>query len=315
MSDTLVLNKKPIALKRLQTKPFKFNIKQATSLLRPYVMIAPSLLILSLFVLYPIGYMVYLSFFKWNLIGEKVFVGLQNFTYLIADKDTWTVLRNTATYTFWTVLLSISLALLLALYLKKGTFVNRILQSIVFSPYIISLVSVSFVWMWMMDNDYGLINALMQALHLPKLGWLTDTRIAIYSLVIVSVWKNLGYNALIIISAMQAIPSNIYEAAKLDKTKGIRTFYKITFPMVSPTLFFLLLMDLIASFKVFETVNIMTNGGPVISTTSLVFSIYQYGFRFHKIGYASALGVFLMIIIAICTLLYFRVLSKKVYYR
>lgn len=281
----------------------------------PYLMVAPSLGILALFVLYPIGYMIYLSFYKWNMIGPMKYVGLQNFINLWNDADFWNVMGNTFQYTFFTVGLSVALGILVALHFKKNTFVNKIMQSVLFAPYVVSLVSISFVWMWLMDTDFGLLNYALGLFGIDKVGWLDDPRVAMYSLILVSVWKSLGYNTMILLSAMQAVPSSLYEAASLDKGRPAGVFFKITFPMISPSLFFLTLMNMIGAFKVFETVAVMTQGGPVNSTNSLVYDIYQYGFQFYKIGYASAMGVVLMVIIGVLTLLYFWGLSRRVHYR
>lgn len=166
-----------------------------------------------------------------------------------------------------------------------------------------------------MDADYGLLNVILKSFGLEPLGWLTDSSLALYSLVIVSVWKSIGYYTLIFIAGLRSIPKDLYEAAELDNSSGFRTFSKITLPMLSPTIFFVVITSFIACFKVFETIAIMTNGGPANSTNTIVYYIYQYGFRFFKIGYASAAGVILLLIISICTLLYFKFMSKRVYYR
>lgn len=281
----------------------------------PYAMVAPAMVVFGLFTIYPIFYMIYLSFFKWNLIGEKVYIGVKNFTDMFANPDFWQVLGNSLYYMVATVFFSIALALLLAVYLKKDTRINRALQSVVFTPYIVSLVSVAFVWMWLMDSDYGLLNYILELLHLPKVGWLEDPKVAMNSLVLVSVWKSLGYNAIILISAMQAVPGYLYEAAALDRAKPATVFFKVTLPMISPSLFFLTLMNIIASLKVFETVNIMTQGGPMNSTNTLVHELYLYGFSYYKIGYASALGVVLMVVIGLFTIAYFWALGRRVHYR
>lgn len=311
MNETKVLS---------QGRPFtlpkeKFSLRKIGRTLLPYAMVTPSTVILSVFVLYPIGYMIYLSFFKWNMIGPKVFIGLDNFKNLFSDADFWVVLRTSFSYMFLMVALSITLALLLAFCLKENTRINKILQSVVFIPHIVSLVSIAYIWSWMMDSDYGLLNYLLGFLNIPHIRWLEDPNIALFSLILVSVWKGVGYNTIILISSMETIPRYLYEAASLDNAKPHTVFFKITLPMVSPTLFFLTLMNMISAFKVFETVKLMTKGGPVNSTNTLVYSIYEYGFQFYKIGYASAMGVVLMVIIGACTLIYFRGLSRRVHYR
>ncbi len=166
-----------------------------------------------------------------------------------------------------------------------------------------------------MDSDYGLLNFLIGAVGLEPVNWLESPKIALFSLILVSVWKGIGYNTIILISAMQTIPEFLYEAASLDRAKKSTVFFKITLPMISPSLFFLTLMNMISAFKVFETVNIMPQGGPMNSTNTLVYNIYQYGFNYYKIGTASAIGVVLMAIIGICTFLYFQALSSRVHYR
>lgn len=279
----------------------------------PYTFIAPSMVIFVVFMIYPIFYMIYLSFYKWNMLSAKEFIGTANFMNLIHSKEFGQVLLSTVKFMVGTVSGSVIIALLLALYLKSNTRINRFLQSILFAPYIVSLVSVAFIFMWMMDTDRGLLNFILQLFQLPKVRWLDNPKVAIYSLVLVNIWKGVGYYTLIFISAMQSVPAYLYEAAKLDKAGKIKIFFSITLPMISPTLFFVTLTGIIAGFKVFETINIMTRGSN--STNTLVYSIYEYGFSFYKIGYASAMGVVLMIIIGIMTLLYFKALSKKVYYR
>ena len=301
----------PAAQTQLQKKSLFSKILTA---MRPYLMVAPAMAVFGVFILYPIFYMIYLSFFDWNLIGEMKYIGLENYTDMLSDKDFWQVLGNSVYYMVMVVIFQMILSLLLAAYLNRNTRVNRILQSIAFTPYITSMVSVAFIWMWLMDSDYGLLNYLLSLIGLGPVGWLSDPKVAMNSLVLVSVWKGLGYNTIIIMSVMQSVPGYLYEAAALDKTPKWKAFWKITLPMISPTLFFLALMNIIAALKVFETVNIMTQGGPMNSTNTLVYNIYQYGFDYFKIGYASALGVALMVVIGFFTLIYFRVLSKRVYY-
>lgn len=281
----------------------------------PYLMTAPAMAVFTIFSLYPIVYMVYLSFFKWNMMGPRKFIGLQNYTELLSSREFGQILGNSMYYMVLSVSLSLVLSLLAALFLRKDTRWNRFLQASVFAPYIIPLVSISFIWIWFMDFDYGLLNYIIGLAGLPPVDWLSDPRIALTSLVIVSVWKNLGFNTLILVSAFQTIPAYLYEAAALDKAKPSKVFWSITFPMISPTLFFLALTNIIASFKAFETVAIMTRGGPANATNTLVYYIYQYGFEFFKIGYASAVGVVMMVIIGICTIAYFTVLDRRVHYR
>lgn len=281
----------------------------------PYMMVLPAFVILAVFLIYPIFYMAYLSFFEWNMIGELKYVGFNNFVKLFNNADFYQVFWNSMYYMFFTVIISIFISVLLAVYLRKNTRINEFLLSFAFAPYIVSLVSVSFIWTWLMDVDYGLLNYLIGRLGFGPVAWLDDPKIALFSLVIVSVWKSIGYNTVIINSALQTIPNYLYEAAELDEAKPITVFFKITLKMLSPTLFFLTLMNIIASFKVFETIAIMTQGGPQNSTNTFVYTIYEYGFKYYKIGYASAIGMILLIIISLLTVIYFKMLNKRVHYR
>ena len=284
--------------------------------LRPYAMIFPAILIFCLFFIYPIGYMIYLSFHDWNFVSPvKDFVGTSNFIYLLSDRDFREVISNSFIYTFFTVFLTISLSLLLALWLNRGGAVYSFMQASIFSPHIISLVSVSMLWMWIMDADYGLLNWFLNLIGMESVMWLTSPDYALTSLILVAVWKGIGFNTLVFIAGLQSIPKDLYEAAELDHTPPWRRFLKITVPMLSPTLFFLTIIGVINSFQVFETINLMTAGGPINSTNTFVYYIYQYGFQFFKIGYASAAGVILLVILSVLTVVYFKVLSKRVHYR
>lgn len=282
---------------------------------RPYLMVAPAMIAIAAFSLYPICYMAYLSLFKWNLLGPKVFIGLKNYADLFSSRDFLAVLKNTLYFTALSVALSLTLSLAAALLLKRNTAVDRLLQGAIFAPYVIPLVSVSFIWIWFMDFDYGLLNYAIGLVGAAPIDWLSDPRYALTSLVVVSVWKSLGFDTIIMASALQSIPPYLYEAATLDKAGAFTRFRKITLPMLSPTLFFLALTNVIAALKSFETVAIMTQGGPGNATNTLVHYIYQNGFQFFKIGYASATGVVMAVLIGLITIAYFWALERRVHYR
>lgn len=283
---------------------------------RPYSMVFPSMFFFIVFFLYPIGYMIYLSFHDWNFISpEKEFIGLSNFIHLLQDASFREVMLNTTVYTFATVLFTITISLTIALWINHNGKIYSIVQAAIFTPHIISLVSISLLGLWIMDTDFGLLNWLIGLVGVGPIPWLTSDKYALASLIMIAVWKGIGFNALVIIAGLQSIPKNLYEAAELDQASPVRTFTKITVPMLSPTLFFLTIIGIINSFQVFETINLMTKGGPINSTNTMVYYIYENGFRFFKIGYASAAGVILLVIVSVLTLIYFKVLSKRVHYR
>lgn len=281
----------------------------------PYLMVAPSMIVFILFSFIPIIYMIYLSFHDWNFVSPDMnFVGLRNFKQLMGDPRFIQTMSNTLLYTVLTVAGFVIFGLLIALALNKSTRIHSFMQSVIFAPYIISLVSISMLWLWLMDYDYGLFNFLLSRIGISPVRFLTDPNVVIYSLAAVSIWKGVGYYSLIFLSGLQAIPNDIYEAAALDNTPWYRKLFKITLPMLSPTIFFVGITSIIASFKVFETIAIMTQGGPINASNTLVYYIYETGFKFFNMGLSSAAGVILFVVIAILTFIYFKLMSSRVYY-
>jgi sn-glycerol 3-phosphate transport system permease protein len=289
--------------------------KRIWEAIRPYVMILPAMTGIILFVIYPVLYLIYLSFYKYNLMNKdkSKFIGFDNFKQIFTREDFYSALTNTVIYTVGVVVLTMLFSMLIAVWLNKKSRFNAVVQAGIFTPHIISIVSVALVWMWLMEPNHGILNFLLKAIGLPSSQWLQSSNTAMLSVIIVSVWQNIGYYTLIIIASLQSIPPSIYEAAALDNASKFKIFYKITLPLISPQLFFILIIITIGSFKVFDTVKIMTGGGPNNATTTLVYYIYE--FRTNSIGYASTTGVVLMAIIALLTFIYFQLLSKKVHYQ
>ena len=269
-----------------------------------------------IFTLYPIIYIFYLSTLSWDLSSEdKKFVGLNNYIRLLQNHEFQQSLSETAVFTFFMVFLSISLALVLAVWLNQKSRVRSFVQTAMFTPYVVSLVAVSILWMWIMDYDNGLLNFVVGVLGIPKVHWLDSPSTALISLIIIQVWKTLGYNTIILISGLQSISATLYETAKLDNAGRLTTFFKITVPLLSPSLFFLLIINITSSFQVFDSINVMTQGGPVNSTNLLVFWIYQTGFQFYNIGDAATGSVFLFLIVGTVTFINFKLLNKRVHYQ
>ena len=284
--------------------------------IKPYVLIGPAIFFIFVFVVYPIVCQIAISFTDWNLISPKNhFVGLKNYEALFTSRDFRQVVGNTVLYTVSFVAATLALALLLAFWLSNNTRINRLVQSVIFLPHITALVSVAMMFMWLMDPEIGVFNYVLGVLGLPKLQWLESSKTSMLSIVIVNVWKSLGYYTLVLLAALRGVPQELYEAAALDNASRSRSFFKITIPMISPTLFFLLVVMTILSFNVFDTVSVMTGGGPVNSTNVLVYFIYKNAFTYMKVGYASAAGTVLLVIVGFLTFFYFKLLDKKVYYR
>ena len=304
-------------MSRRKPKQDPHGAERAPHRLTPYLLVGPAMVLLLIFVFYPLVNLVYLSFFDYNLISEKTFVGLKNYEVLFFLKtDFLQALRNTAVYTITVLFFSLLLAVLFALWLEPESRMNRFLQKSMFTPYLISMVSCAYIWSWMYDADSGILNAMLELFGLPLSRWLNDSDLALFCVAAVAVWKSLGYYLILVLSSIRTIPTEILEAAALDNTPPVRKFFRITLPMISPQLFFLLITITISSFKVFDVVRVMTDGGPGNATDVLVTYIYRYAFQMNaRVGYASAAGTVLLVILMILTYFYFRVLSKRVYYR
>lgn len=289
--------------------------KKLKDILRPYLMIAPAMIGIFLFVVYPTIKLIQLSLYDFNLMNKakSIFVGTNNYTEILSRGDFYKSLENTALYTFGVVVLTVSIGILMALWLKRNTKFDFVIQAGLFTPHIVSIVSIALIWLWLMEPNVGFLNYVLKSFGLPTSQWLQSSNTALISIIIVSVWQAIGYYTIIIVAALKSISPNIYEAAALDRAKRFTVFYKLTLPLISPQLFFILIIMTIGSFKVFDTVRIMTGGGPNNATSTLVYYIYEY--RTTNIGYASATGVILMIIIVILTIIYFKLLSKKVFYQ
>jgi sn-glycerol 3-phosphate transport system permease protein len=298
-------------------KARKKSVDEKREMLIGYAAIFPAAVLLCLFTIYPVLYLVRMSFFNGSLISKnRKFVGLDNYIDLIQSDDFRKVISNTFVYTVLLVGMVMVLAVLIAVWLNgKKSRLNEVVQGFIFTPHIISLVSASLVFLWLMDPDIGLFNMVLGVFGARPFPFLNSPKTALFSMVLVMVWKSLGYYSLIIMAALQTIPSEIYEAAELDDTPAVRVFFKITLPMISPTILFTTVVATINSFRIFDTVNIMTQGGPVNATNTLVYYIYQYAFKFSKIGIASAAGVIMLAFVGILTFAQFGIGGKRVHYQ
>ena len=292
--------------------------KKRRECISSYAMIAPAILFLLTFVIYPMFHIIGLSMFKGNATNPyKKFVGLANYNDIFFVKtDFLEALKNTAIYTFFIVFILIFLSVVFAVWLYDDRKLNKIAQTAFFTPYLVASVSAAFIWSWLFSSDaYGLFNTILKAFGISPMNWLGNTSTAMACIIVMNTWKNIGYYALIILAALKAIPPEIYEAAKLDNASKVKTFWKITLPMLSPQLFFLLITITTGSFRVFDSVRLMTGGGPGTSTQVISLYIYNYAFqRNNSLGIGSAAGVVLMLVLILITLFDFKGLEKRVHY-
>lgn len=264
--------------------------------------LAPSLTLFSVFVYYPLLATAYNSLTKWNIVSPvQPFVGLANYVRLTEDQRFIAALTNTAVYSIGVVGSGMVLGLALGLLLNRRMVARGLYRTVLFAPFVTSLSAMALLWTWIFDRQFGLVNSFLRALSLPAPGWLSSTDWALPAIMIMALWHSLGYSTVIFLVGLQNVPAELVEAAKLDGATGVRLFWRITLPLLSPTTFFLLVTGLIASFQVFDAVAVMTQGGPLDATTVLVFYIYQSAFRFFEMGYASAIAMVLFLIVVTLT--------------
>lgn len=266
-----------------------------------YLFILPNYLILIVFLIIPILRTIQLSFCSYDLV-QSSFVGLANYTALLKDTVFRRSLFNTLVYSLCTIPIAMALGLLLALALNKLSYIRSFFRTVFFLPHILSIVAVSMAWLYMYDTNAGILNRLLKLVGMRSVPWLTDTSYALLSVCVVGIWATCGYNMLIFLSGLQAIPDYLYEAARIDGATPVHQFVHITLPMLSQTTFFIFIMACINSFQVFGQVYILTNGGPSNSTTTIAHQIYKNGFELYNMGYASAMAVVLMAAILLITL-------------
>lgn len=288
---------------------------QRTETRTAYMFLAPNIIGFLLFSLLPVGATLVISLLNWDLIRDPEFVGFQNYTTLLTKDPIFReVLFNTAYFVIGVVPASIIISLLLALVMNNGLKGISLFRAIFFIPVITSSVAVAMLWRWLYNTDYGLINVGLNALGLPYIPWLTSTNWAMPAVIIMAVWKSLGYNMVIYLAGLQGISPTLYEAAALDGAGGWARFRDITLPLLGPTTFFILVISVINSFQVFDLTFILTQGGPGVATTTIVMYIYDQGFRYFQMGYAAAIAWVLFIIIFLITLAQMQYQKRWVHY-
>jgi multiple sugar transport system permease protein len=280
----------------------------------PCLFILPCLVGLLIFTYAPVFMSLGLSFCYWNLLGHPQFVGLDNYIDVLQDPLFWKTLNNTVIFVVSTVSLEVVLALALAVLLTQALRCVGLFRTLFFLPFITPLVSVSLVWGWMYDPRFGLLNELIKLLGGQPIAWLYDPHWAMAAIILLRVWKDMGYNMVILLAGLQGIPMHLYESAALDGANAWQRFVKITLPMLTPTLFFVVMVSLINAFQSFDTVYLLTQGGPQNSTQVLVYWLFQNAFQFYKIGPASAIAYILFLIILAITLIQWWTRKRWVLY-
>jgi len=272
----------------------------------------PSLVVFCLFTIYPIVYSLYLSFFDCSLLGgSRTFVGLGNYARILASADFRASMSNTVKYAVGAVPVGATLSMFVAVLLNQKIRGRGFYRVAYFTPAVTSMVAVAMVWTWMFDPYYGLFNSLLGRIGINGPAWLADPRWSLPAMIIVGIWKNIGYNMVIFLASLQGIPGEYHESAELDGAGGWQKLRYVTMPLMRGSIGFVLIMSTIKSFQVFGQVYVMTGGGPMNSTMVLVYYIYRQAFEFYRSGYASAAAWFLFSVILVLTILQKRLLKAE----
>jgi len=283
-----------------------------------YLFNAPGLILFAVFVVYALATSFTLSFQDWNILEpEKTFVGLDNYRQMLHDEDFRSAIGHSVYFVVGTTIPQMALGLGLALLLNAKLRGLAIFRTAFYLPVITPLVIAAIIWKWVYNADYGLANYYLQQLHLIKepLLWLSSRSLAMPSVILMVLWKAAGFNMIIYLAGLQAIPTELYEAADVDGASTWTKFRRVTLPLVAPTTFFLLIINVVGGMKAFSEIFVMTNGGPPGpggATTTVVYYIYQQAFRFFKMGYASALAYTLFAMLFVFSFIQFRWYMKRV---
>lgn len=285
-----------------------FQIKN-NNILTALLFISPALLGIFIFIIIPVIFSFSLSFTDWDLLNNIQFVGLSNYKSILSEKYFLQVLSNTFIYTVAVSVLAVIIPLILACILNSKIKGSEFFKATLFIPYITPMIVVALVWQWIFDPNIGLANQILST----NLNWLYDKHLALPVLIIISVWKLIGYNVIIFLSGLATINQELLESSKIDGANFFQTFKNITIPLLSSTIFFVIVITSISSFQAFDLIYMMTQGGPENSTTVMVYSIYKYAFQYFEVGKASAVAYILFTIIFFLVLVQWKLRKKMVY--
>ncbi len=290
--------------------------REARSLATGLAYLAPSLILFVVFVFYPLGQSIYLSLFNTRATGAiTTFAGLDHYLELLTSPAFRTGLVATGLFALYTVPIGITLGLVLSVILNQRLRGINVFRTMMSSTIAISAAVGSLIWLLLFNPSLGLLDYVLSLVGIQGPEWLIQPTTAIIAVSITTIWLTLGTNIIVLLAGLQSVPEEIYEAARLDGARGLRMFTRITVPMVSPSLFFLLVVDTIGVLQAFTQIHLLTRGGPVDATNVLVYSIYLDAFQNFQFGYASAQAVILLLLVMALTLIQFRFVERRVHYQ
>lgn len=276
----------------------KFNNEKSKEI----AFVLPSLLGCALFIFLPSFFSFLLSFSSWDLLSSINFVGIKNYIDLFQSNEFYFVLSNTVIYAIAVTILGTIIPFVLANVINSKIRCSNAFKTMYFLPFVTPMIVIAMVWQWIFDPNIGFVNTLFKT----NIQWLYDVNLALPVIIFISVWKLIGYNMVIFLSGFASLSDSVYEAAKIDGANPVQTFFKITIPMMSPTIFFVFLITTISSFQIFDLIYLMTQGGPNNSTNVLVYWLYKNAFELFNIGKASAIAYVLFIFILVLTLIQWK---------
>ena len=283
-----------------------------------YLFIAPAFLVFVVFVAGPMIAAFGFSLFKWDVFRAATFLGLDNYIRLFNDKRFFITFWNTVVYTLLEVPLNLLVALAIAMLINRRLHpaLRYFLRTTYFFPVIISFVAVSILWRYLLISDptFGLINFYLAKVGISKVPWTTSSQWVLRSIVLVNIWKTFGFNLVIFLAGLQNIPRHFYEAAEIDGANFGQKFWNITIPLLTPTIFFALVIEMLHAVQLFDTAYVLTQGGPGDASRPIVMYMYETGFQALKMGYASSVAVMLFVVVMLLTLLQMRMSQVWVYY-
>jgi multiple sugar transport system permease protein len=296
-----------------------YNVLKRREAMIAYLFIAPTLIGFLLFVVGPMLIGIGISFFKWNLLTPPVFVGLENYTRLFSgDARLGTIYGTTVRLALQVIICNVGFGLFFAVLLdrKMPNVLRNFFRLSYFFPFVVSGAAVAIIWTFLFNKDLGPLNYYLGLLGVSeRINWLLSSAWSPVAIVITDVWKNVGFYILVFLGGLQGISRDYYEAAEVDGATGWQQFRSITVPLLTPTILFLLVISVIGALQIFDQPNILTSGGPGDATRTIVMYIYEQGFKFFDMGYASTLALSLFVIILILTIIQFRLSRRWVFYQ
>lgn len=271
----------------------------------------PFLIIFFVFMIFPLLFGMVISFFNWNILGSPSFLGFENYVTLFQDAKFYSSLWHTFEFVLMTTPTLLLLGFAMALAVTGSSPLKGVMENIFFIPYIFSMTVISTLWAWIMQKDFGVFNQLLVAIGKSPVGWLTNEKMAMWSVALTTLWWTAGFNMVLFSAGIKQIPRDVYEAAHIDGASWWQVTRRITIPLLSSTTVLCLILQIIASFNVFGQVYVMTGGGPYGTTRVLVQYIYETGFKYFKMGYSAAMSYILFLIILIVSVVQYLLLGRK----